>query len=196
MHQLVKGLIVLVVGAAAVGTGAVAIGYSSAPGSCTYPTSGMGEGLPGTGGFAIEVTRDGQPVAEYEPGITYTVTLEAPQAYRGFLLQSVAGAPGAPNQNGVGTFVDFGVDYANGPCAVPGSSVGHALARRNAPVASDSFQWVAPPAGTGPVSFHAIGVYSRFVWHGEQDLIVTTLGEAGTVDGVAESWSTLKARFD
>lgn len=197
MSVLAKALWIGAAVAAVLGGSVIAIGYSSGPGSCTYPnTSSMGTGQAGTGGFVIEVTREGEPVASYAPGATYTVTLSAPSPYRGFLLQSVAGAPGVPDQNGAGEFSNLGAQYENGPCAAATSSVGHNLGRRNAPAASDTFEWVAPPAGTGDVTFHAVGVYSRFVWHGQETLITTTLSEGGIVDTEAESWTTLKTRFE
>lgn len=196
MRPLLKGLAVTGGVLAVLITSAVAISYSSGPGSCTYPTSGMGSSGNGTGGFVIEVSQDGGTVAEYVPGATYTVTLSAPEAYTGFLLQSVAGAPGQPDQNGVGAFTNLAEGYRSGPCSVAASSVGHTRARRNAPVTSDTFEWVAPAEGTGDVTFHAVGVYSRFDWYGESELIVTTLTEgAATVSQDASDFSTLKARY-
>lgn len=194
---LAKTALVTVAMVAALTFSVMGITYSTGPGSCTYPSTGsMGQSQPGTGGFVIEVTKDGDPVTAYAPGSTYTVTLSAPTDYTGFLLQSVAGDPGVPNENGAGEFMNLGAQYQNGPCAVEASSVGHSLARRNAAVASDSFEWVAPEAGTGPVTFHAVGVYSRFDWHGQETLIVTTLSEGDVVDTGTESWSTVKSRYD
>ena len=85
--------------------------------------------------------------------------------------------------------------YQRAPCAVAASSVGHTSARRSSASDSDTFEWVAPPAGTGDVTFHAVGVYSRFDWYGQETLITTTLSEGGTVDTDDATWSTVKSRF-
>lgn len=174
---------------------AIAISYSTGPGNCSYPTSAMGESGTGTGGFVIAVTQNDEAVTEYLPGQTYTVTLSAPTEYRGFLLQSVAGDPGAPDVDAAGEFVDLADGYVNGPCTVATASVGHSIARRGTPATSDSFSWVAPDQGTGPVTFHAVGVFSRFDWYGQETLITTTLAEGMAVDGDVSDFTTLKSRF-
>lgn len=178
MHAAKKALVVTAGVAVILVTSVMAISYSSGPGTCTYPNErAMSASGEGTGGFEIAVSADGEAIENYEPGATYTVTLSAPRPYKGFLLQSVAGAPGAPNEKGVGEFVELADQYRNAPCRARDASVGHSMARRKAPAAADTFTWKAPEAGIGDVTFHAVGVYSRTEWHGKETLITTTLRE-------------------
>jgi len=173
------------------------VSYSSGAGNCTYPDPFfMSPSQSGTGGFVVEVAEPGgPPVAAYLPGEVYDVTLRNTlgTAYKGFLIQSVRGAPGAPDTDGVGTFQET-IDHAYVfYCAAPFSSLTHGGSRVDNPVTEDSFVWTAPEAGTGPVTFHAVGVVSLTEWYGEDTLITTTLQE-DTTTAVPSSPSLLTVR--
>jgi len=175
-------------------------GFGSGAGTCTYPNAGwndMGSGQAGTGGFVLRVLDADGPITHYSPGQVYTVEVSNSIAYPGFLLQCVRGMPGTPNVNGAGVFAwDEATLYQNGPCSTPAASVTHRSARstgagrRNI----DTVRWTAPAKGSGTVTFHLVGVSSRFAWFGRGTLIVTSLMEGGTpVTG--GTWSQIKALY-
>jgi hypothetical protein len=148
----------------------------------------MGSGFAGTGGFVLRVLDGADPVTEYVPGHTYTVEISNSVGYAGFLLQSVRGVPGSPDVDGVGTFSfeNLSLYQQNGLCTNPASSVTHTLTRPPQQLLVDRFNWLAPAAGTGSVTFHLVGVVSRFVWYGGGAAITLTL-----LEGVSavDSWS-------
>ena len=176
-----------------------ALAYRGGPGTCTYPSAGwtdMGNGRFGTGGFVLAIQDDAGPVTHYVPGLTYNVVISNTESnYAGFLVQSVAGTPGNPNTNGVGQFEwgELGM-FRNGPCAKPLSSVGHTDQRVATPRASDVLLWTAPPVGTGSVTFHLVGVKSRFEWWGRETLITLIVLE-GTTAVNSATWSRVKSLF-
>ena len=176
----------------------VAWGYSSGAPICTYPSAGwtsMGGGVAGTGGFVIRVLDRTGPITQYSPGKTYAVEVSDSTAYAGFLLQSVKGIPGNANVDGVGVFAwSDSTLYHHAPCGTAASSVTHTYARTIARLRADTFRWSAPPAGTGPVTFHLVGVVSRFEWYGRGVLITTSLLEGGDpIESLA--WSRIKSLY-
>lgn len=175
-----------------------AAAYSSGAPVCNYPNAGwadMGGSQAGTGGFLVTV-RDGAGVVDrYTPGREYSVEITCPANYKGFLLQSVEGAPGVPGLFGTGVFAwSDSTLYMNGPCQPASATVTHTSLRAGAPRGSDTFQWTAPAAGTGPVTFHLVGVVSRYQWYGRNPIITKLLAEAPT--GIAEvSWIRVKQLY-
>ncbi len=174
--------------------------YGSGAATCSYPNAGwsdMGSGQSGTGGFVLRVFDADGPVTHYSPGEVYTVEISNSADYAGFLLQCVKGIPGNPNVNGVGVFAwDESTLYQNGPCTTPAASVTHRTARAvvTGRRKTDTVRWTAPPKDTGTVTFHLVGVGSRFAWYGRGTLITTSLMEGGTpVHG--GTWSEIKALY-
>ena len=175
-----------------------AAAYSSGAATCSYPNAGwtdMGGGAPGNGGFTVEVRDEIGPVTHYGPGKQYTVTIANAVGYPGFLLQCVKGMPGVPNQNGVGTFSWSTSIYQHGPCFNDVSSVTHTSDRAAMKLSTDSFTWTAPDVGTGPVTFHMVGVISRFAWYGYDALIINSLLEGPATPVSSPTWSSIKALY-
>ena len=180
-------------------TASTAWAYRGGAGNCTYPNNGwsdMGGGRSGSGGFTVEVRDDVGPVTRYTPGQTYSVIVSNSEAdYSGLLLQSVRGNPGNPNTNGVGIFSwSEESSFQHGPCRSAASTVTQTVQRASARRTSDVFQWTAPPHGTGTVTFHLVGVRSRFLWYGAVPPITTTLDE-DTTPVESPTWSKVKSTF-
>jgi len=172
------------------------------PPSATEPSDAndgwgqMGNGVAGAGGFVIVVRDSEGPITRYTPGVSYTVVVSNTESdYAGLLLQSVRGNPGAPNSNGVGEFSwsETGM-FQHGPCQNAASTVTQTFTRAFSRRTSDVFQWLAPPRGTGTVTFHLVGVRSQFLWYGAVPRITATI-EEDTTPVQAPTWSRVRSLF-
>lgn len=169
-----------------------ALAYSSGAGSCDYPPSwAMSASQPGTGGYTVTVSKP-----SYTPGETLTITVSGAIEFKGFLIQSVRGSPGAPNVSQAGTFsaLPSNTRFADA-CGNPDSAVTHS--QTNPSRTSVVLSWTAPPSGTGTVTFHAVVVRSIGEWYGQTNLVTATITEVAVprdcVVGAYGDWGTCTA---
>lgn len=175
--------IVVACAVAALGVGRRAAAYGTGAGSCDYPGGAMVLGSrSGSGGFSI--TASG---AAWYPGEPLVITLAGPRAFKGFLLQAVAGAPGVPDSGAVGSMSAPAATQLK--ACTGGNGVTHTSAFTAPPRATVEIPWTAPASGTGPITFHAVVVVSLGEWYGQQTLITLTLPRGTPTDCVVSDWS-------
>jgi hypothetical protein len=143
--------------------------YSNGPGMSGLNLTGSQGSTPGCGqgchnisgntSVMIEVDSAGTPVTSYVPGMTYTIVLNGLNSANlpkyGFQFSTVKGVGNAQTQAGTCSALPTGVHSVavgtltiieHGPGALTGSGGG---------VYTTTFQWTAPPSGSGTVTMYA-----------------------------------------
>jgi len=147
-------------------TGGSPVSRTGSPGDGSSCYSGCHGGFPGTASGSEVVAIGGLPSGGYIPGNTYDLTFtltDAAVSKFGFQLspQNVAGDFLGTLISGTGTQI-VGTGYLT-----------HQPAATTSGSASWDFQWTAPTAGTGDVTFYSASIFANGAQGNAGDVMVT-----------------------
>lgn len=141
-------------------------GRTGSPGDGQSCFSGCHGNAPGTASGNETVSLDGLPVSGYNPGTTYNLTLTSTDS-----AVSKFGFQLSP-QNNAGNFLGT---LISGPGSqIVGSGwLTHGPAATNSGGFSWDFQWTAPTAGTGDLTFYYANIFANGISGNNGDVMVT-----------------------